>query len=328
MLEIKNRMGMNSEYLEGLNEEVLILKELHVDIHSVLIIKDGYIVAEQYYNDDFGPDSLHRIYSCTKSLISALTGIAIEEGYIDGVNATMLDFFPDRIVQNLTQDKEMITLEDLLTMSAGLEWYEMEYPYGDERNTYSEWVSSDDRVQFVLDRPMASSPGEEYSYNSGISHIISAILQEATGTRTDSLGIAHILDPLGIDRFYWPVDSKGIAYGGSGVMLTPRDLAKFGQLYLNQGMWDGNQLIPADWVDVSTRQHIMRKYIPDYYYGYHWWVSDENSYSAVGYAGQWLTIVPEQELVVVFTNNFTQGEDLQWSTPERLLHTYILPSID
>jgi len=105
-------------------------------------------------------------------------------------------------------------------------------------------------------------------------------------------------------------------------------MAKFGYLYLNDGTWEGEQVVPAEWVEASQQPYIERKYIPDYYYGYHWWVSDDHTYSAVGYGGQWITILPEENLVVVFTNGFADGDQFQWSTPERLLHTYILPSLD
>ena len=175
--------------------------------------------------------------------------------------------------------------------------------------------------------PWLQPPGETYSYNSGISHVLSGILQKVTGERADSFAMEHLFAPIGIDAFYWPVDGKGIAYGGSSMRLTPRDMAKFGYLYLNHGTWDGKQVIPADWVEISQQPHIHRKYIEDYYYGYHWWVRNDHSYSAVGYGGQWITVIPEHELVVVFTNQFEEGDGLQWSTPERLIDTYILPSI-
>ncbi len=320
-------VGMDSEKLKELNDEILLLLELHVDVNSVMIIKDGYVVAEQYYSDEYSADSLHSIYSCTKSLTSALVGIAMEQGYIVDVDVLMTDYFQEYEIANLTEAKQAITLEHLLTMSAGFEWYELEYPYGDERNTFYNFVRSSNRVQFALDRPMSADPGVEYSYNTGISHLLSAILQESTGIRADSFALENLLEPLGITRYYWPIDAQGVAYGGNGVRMKPRDMAKFGYLYLKDGLWEEEQLVPADWVQVSQQKHIARKYIPDNYYGYHWWVSNNNYYSAVGFGGQWIMVVPEQNLVVVFTNHFAEGDELQWSTPERLLTTYILPAV-
>ena len=321
-------VGMDPEKLRELNEEIILLMELHVDIHSVLIIKDGYIVAEQYYSEDYSEDSLHPIASCTKSITSALFGIAMEKGYLTGVDQRLVDFFPELDVQNLSEEKESITLEHMLTMSSGLEWYELEYFYSDDRNTFRQWVNNGGGIQFVLDRPMVAAPGEIYSYNTGASHVLSGILQKVTSTRTDSFALKHLFEPLGIDQYYWPVDGGGIAFGGSSMRMTPRDMARFGYLYLKNGTWNGVQIIPEDWVEVSQQQHIERKYIEDYYYGYHWWVSDHDSYSAVGYGGQWITVVPEHDLVVVFTNSFEEGEILQLSTPERLTETYILPSLN
>ena len=176
--------------------------------------------------------------------------------------------------------------------------------------------------------PDLPAPGYIYSYSTGSSHVLSGILQNATGVRSDSFAMKHLFKPLGIDKYYWPVDGDGIAYGGSAMRLTPRDMARFGYLYLMEGVWEGKQIVPEEWVEVSQQKHIARKYIEDNYYGYHWWVSDYNTYSAVGYSGQWISVVPEHNLVVVFTNEFTEGDNLQWNTPERLLNTYIIPAIN
>ncbi|MEN8122151.1 MAG: serine hydrolase [Bacteroidota bacterium] len=321
-------VGMDSEKLKQLNEEITILLKLHADIHSVLIVKNGYIVAEQYYSDEFNEDSIHRINSCTKSITSALMGIAINKGIISDVNQKMIDFFPEYEVDNLTTDKQNITLEHMLTMSTGLEWYEMEYGYGDERNSYYQWVRSEDRVKYVLDLPMVSIPSEEYSYNTGVSHLLSAIIQKESGMRTDSFAMKNLFKPLGINEFYWFIEPNGIPTGGHGLRLSPRDMAKFGYLYLNNGIWDGTQVVPENWVIESSKPIIQRKYIQDFYYGYQWWVSPDGYYCAVGYAGQWIYVVPDSDLVVVFTNSVNESDYLQLSTPERLLRTYILPAFN
>ena len=321
-------VGMDPKKLKELNEEIRLLLEINIEVHSIVVIKDGYIVAEQYYSDDYGPDDLHRIYSCTKSLTSALLGIASGKNLLGGLDQKMTSFFPEYEIQNISDDKKAIDLEHLLTMGAGLEWHELEYPYEDERNTFRNWSDSGGGVKFVLDQPMVAIPGEDYSYNTGVSHVLSGILQKVSGVRADSFAMDNLFDPLGIDQFYWPIDDEGVAFGGSGVRLTPRDMARFGYLYLKNGTWDATQIIPEIWVEASQQKHMMRKYIPDNYYGYQFWVSDYDTYSAVGYGGQWITIVPEHDLVVVFNNRFTDGDDLQWTTPERLLTTYIIPAIN
>jgi CubicO group peptidase (beta-lactamase class C family) len=321
-------VGMNSAKLKELNEEVLLLLKLHIDINSVLVVRNGYIVAEQYYSDDYGMETLHSVYSCTKSITAAMIGIAIDRKYIPDENTLMTGFFPEYEIENLTDDKQKITLKHMLTMSAGLDWHEMDYLIDDDRNTINQWASSDDRVKFVLDRPMVAVPGEKYTYNTGISHVLSAIIKKSTGIRADSFALENIFKPLGIANNKWAVDANGVASGGSGLWLTPRDMAKFGYLYLKGGLWDSRQIVSQDWIEKSQAKQIKRSDIPDYYYGYHWWVSNENSYSAVGYGGQWITIIPEKNLVVVFTNQFDDGDGFQWSITERLVKNYILPSVN
>lgn len=320
-------VGMDSEKLKELNDEIRILLELHVDVNSVLIIKDGYVVAEQHYSEDYTAQSLHSIFSCTKSLTSACMGIAIGQGLISDVDVPMTAYFQGYEIANLDEAKQAITLHHLLTMSSGFEWYELEYLYGDERNTFYNFVRSDNRVQFALDLPMSKYPGVEYSYSTGTSHLLSAIVQESTGIRTDSFALEHIFEPLGISNYYWPIDAQGVAFGGNGARMIPGDMAKFGYLYLMNGIWEGEQIVPADWVELSRQKHMPRKYIQGDYYGYHWWVSKDDYYSAVGYGGQWIIVVPEHGLVVVFTNNFEEGDQLQWNTPERLLNSYIIPAL-
>ena len=321
-------VGMDPKKLKELNAEIRLLLEMQIDFQSIVIVKDGYIVAEQYYSDDYGQDDLHRIYSCTKSLTSAMIGIALQRGLIGSIDDEMTDFFPDHQFLNPSANKDNITLHHMLTMGAGLEWYELEFPYGDDRNTFRQWTDDGYRLGFVLDQPSVAAPGEEYSYSSGISHVLSGIVQEVTGMRADSFALQNIFTPLGIEEYYWPISDEGVAFGGSGVRMTARDMAKFGYLYLMNGNWDGNQIVPETWVEVSQQKHMARKYIPDNYYGYQFWVSDFGLYSAVGFEGQWIMIVPEHNLVVVFNNDFVEGDNLQWTTPERLLNTYIIPAIN
>ena len=179
-----SKVGMDAAKLAELNEEMNILLELHYYVNSVLIVKDGYIVAEQYYSDYYNVDSLHPIYSCTKSLTSAMIGQAIDMDHIPGVDALLTDFFSESEILNLTEQKKQIRLEHMLTMSAGFEWHEIEYSYSDDRNTFRQWSESENRVQFLLDLPMSAAPGEEYAYNTGISHALSAIIKAITGVKS------------------------------------------------------------------------------------------------------------------------------------------------
>jgi CubicO group peptidase (beta-lactamase class C family) len=322
------QVGMDANKLKDLNDEIVLMLRLHVDFHSLLITRKGYIVAEQYYSDQYGQDSLHRIHSCSKSITSAALGIAIGEGYIADEEQAVMDFFPGYIVENPDPMKDEITIRHLLTMSAGLEWYEFEYPYTDERNTYNHWVQSEDLVKFVLDRPMAYTPGTVYEYSTGFTHLLSAIIWRATGMRTDSFVNEKIFKPLNITDYSWPVDRNGIPYGGAGIWLKPRDMAKFGYLYLKEGLWEQNQIVPDAWVEESSLPHIANRFIQGYHYGYHWWVSENRYFAAVGYGGQWLYVIPDYEMVVVFNGMLDDADSWQISAPERLLQTYILPAVN
>lgn len=321
-------VGINEKKLKELNHEINLLLELQVDIHSITIVKDGYIVAEQYYSDEYKHSHLHPIFSCTKSLTSALTGIAIDQGYIGSEQDFMLDYFDEYSVEDLNGEKSQITLHHLLTMSAGMQWDELGYSYTDSRNTLRRMENSTDWVQFTLDLPIVHPPGSTYAYNTGASHLLSAIIQNSTGKRTDLFARENLFEPLGISDYYWLQDPQGIPYGGSRVRLAPRDMAKFGLLYLRDGLWENTRIIPEEWVQTSRQAHFQKESGGDMYYGYQFWVSSEGYYAAVGYGGQWIMIAPVYDLVVVFTNQFVEGDGLQWTTPERLLNTYILPAVE
>jgi CubicO group peptidase (beta-lactamase class C family) len=311
-----------------LNYEIATLVAENYEIHSVLIIKDGYIVAEKYYSKYFDRETWHKIHSCTKSFTSALIGIAIKEGYISGTNVKMLDYFQDYEIENISLAKQSITLEHMLTMSAGLDWDELDYLYSDPQNTHYQWRRSDDMIKFVLDRPMEYAPGEVQDYNSGLSELLAAIVQKATGIRADSFALEKLFSPLGIDDFYWPINKNGYARGGGGMRLVPRDMAKLGYLHTMNGKWENDQIVSEDWISESGKKHLISQHIPGFWYGYQFWVAgDGMMYTALGYAGQWIMIVPELDLVAVFNNHFDEGVEDQESTPARLFYDYVIPAV-
>jgi parallel beta-helix repeat protein len=270
----------------------------------------------------YGPQNPHPLYSVTKSFSSALIGIAIKEGFIDGVLHKVLDFFPNRTFANMDSQKEAITLEHLLTMTSGLPWDEWTYQYGDPRNDATQMMLSSDPVQFVLDRPMVSIPGTTWVYNGGGSHLLSAIVNETTGTDTEAFAREHLFNPLGISNLFWGRDPfQRIPWGFMGLDLTPLDMAKFGYLYLNNGTWDGQQIIQADWVTESARPHFSAW--PGWRYGYQWWIGPrDNIFVARGYMGQNIIVAPDYNIVVVFTGSYLYG-------PEgvQLFYDYILPAV-
>ncbi len=314
--------GMDSEMLAEMFETIL---EQGHDIDSVTVVRNGYVVADVTIYP-FKPDSRHIIHSCTKSIVSALIGIAIEEGYIEGVDQPILDIFSDRTAANLDAQKEAMTLEHVLMMASGLECRDS-YLY--RWRGIREMERSDDWVQYVLDLPMAEPPESRFEYCNGGSFLLSAIIQETSGMSAADFAEEHLFGPLGISDVMWPTNPHGISIGWGELRMRPHDMAKIGYLYLNEGRWDGEQIVPSDWVALSTRKHIDATLQDGY--GYQWWVTEDADtqrpgvYMALGYAGQFIFAVPEKALVVAVTSEL---EDQDFYTPQQLLDDYIIPAAE
>ena len=315
--------GLNSADLEQIPNDVDYLD-------SLLIIRHGHLVFEEYYNDSsyqYTPESRHILYSVTKSFTSALIGIAIEEGFIQNVDQEVLDFFPDRTFANTDSRKEAMTLEHLLTMTTGLEWND------GEDHVPMTW--GNDTLQYILDKPMVSDPGTVYNYNTGASHVLSAILLQTTGyANTLDFAIEYLFEPLGIEEpdIIWQTDIHGRCHGGNQMYLTPRGMARFGQLYLNNGSWNGEQIVPADWVTVSTSTHVAPEdalLAGGAGYSYQWWTYEDAvksvaGYTASGYDGQIIYVMPREDMVVVTTSH-------RWRDPNivpRFAASAIIPEND
>jgi CubicO group peptidase (beta-lactamase class C family) len=294
------------------------IQERDYPVHGIAIVRNGYLVMEAYVHP-FRAEDRHHIASCTKSFVSALIGIALEQGYIDSLDQKLLDFFPDRTVANRDRQKEAITLEHLLTMSSGLAWPGR----GLSESLQPQMSQSQDWVQFVLDRPMGQEPGTGFRYNSGGSHLLAAIVWQTTGRTPLEFARESLFKQLGITNVYWPADPTGLNFGGGGLELRLPDLAKFGYLYLQQGIWEGQAVLPSAWVATSTTAQIETGYM-DYDYGYQWWVDSAGLYHARGFGGQYIFVVPEQNMVVVFVSGFT-GPDME-TVPDALLKSFIIPA--
>ena len=300
--------GMDSARLAQMLDSI---RQQHLSLHSLLVIRNGYIVSETYF-EPFGQESRHELYSCTKSFISTLIGIAIDQGYIDGTDRRVVDFFPEVTFANLDSQKESMTLEDLLTMRSGLDWQE-----GDP--VYQAMYQSADWVRFVLDKPIAQPPGSLFNYCSGCSHVLSAILQQSVGMNARAYAEKNLFTPLGISNLRWDTDASGIPIGGWGLQMTSRDMAKLGYLYLQGGKWDGQQILSAGWVKAATQMHTGTD--GELGYGYQWWTyPSRGAYTALGRFGQTIFVVPEAALIVVTTAGIDNHDPIfQW------IEQYILP---
>jgi hypothetical protein len=213
-----------------------------------------------------------------------------------------------------------MTLDNLLTMSGGFEWQGgmLESPSLDQLASSGDWV------QFMLGLPLSDPPGSRFVYNSGGSHLLSAIVQQTTGMMSEKFAAANLFAPLGITAWAWNSDPNMISTGGWGLWLAPRDMAKFGYLYLHGGAWDSQQVVPAEWVADSTRAHITAgsQWLSDDY-GYQWWIDQEGYYMALGYGGQYIIVMPERDMVVTFTSGLSVND---YFVPEELFNSFILPA--
>ena len=306
--------GMDSEIL---SEMLTAIQEQDYKIDSVAIVSNGYIVADARMYP-FNSTSKHNIFSCTKSVVSALIGIAIDQGYIEGLQQPVLSFFPQRTIANRDAQKEEMTLEHLLTMTTG---FRCQDSYLYRWTGLTRLRESEDWVQYVLDLPMEGEPGTRFEYCNGASFLLSAIILETTGMSAKEFAVEHLFGPLGISDVNWPSNLQGVSVGYSELRMHPQDMAKIGYLYLNSGWWDGEQIVSSEWVKASTSEYISATL--DDGYGYQWWIDDSGMYLALGYGGQFIYVIPEKEMVVVFTSSL---EDSDFYVPQTLLNEFIIPA--
>ena len=290
---------------------------------SLIIMRHGYIVYEQYFNGSHVSDS-NNIASVSKSILSALFGIAFDQGFFLTVEDRVADYLPDYF--NAVEDPRLLDLRlrHLLTMTHGLAWKENE----SERslNRSEDWVAD------ILSLPLSNEPGTLFHYSTGVSHLLSALLTEATGMSTCEFAHRYLFEPLGIEAEFWGVDPKGYFTGGHSLSMTAREMARFGQLFLQEGRWQGEQVIPGWWVVASTSPQVD---IGDNYagYGYYWWlnhIATYDMYSALGAAGQILHVIPKLKLVMVTTHSFAANprDYAEEAESYQFLWNDLIPAID
>jgi len=302
-------------------------------VDHFLLIRHGRIVAEHHFEHDYAaiaaqydqtdhqynydhPDwhpyymgtDLHTLQSVTKSITSAAMGIAVDEGFIAGVDAPAMSFFGAYAPDMSDPRRVAMTVEDLLTMRSGIDWNEM-ISYSDATNTCIQLEASDQWIRFILDRPMREDPGTTFDYNGGASVLLGKIVGVATGQRVDRWAEDRLFKPIGITDYYWKTTPDNEVDTEGGLYLAPHDLARIAYLFLRGGEWDGRQIISADWVRASTAPVIpdvgVQRYGRTVGYGYQWWVPEHADgkpivFSGSGYGGQYPVVVPEHDLVVVF----------------------------
>jgi len=289
-----------------LAEGLQVIRQNGTRIHSLLIVRNGEVFVDAYFYPYDG-STYHDLASVTKSVMTTLIGIAADQGKLD-LDQPMLSFFPERTVANRDARKERITVRHLASMTAGLDC--------DERNdqaTLQAMRASEDWVQFALDRRVVWEPGTHFVYDGLGMHLLSAILQQATGMTALDFARANLFEPLGIHDVYWPADPQGYTHGWGDLCLRPHDMAKLGFLFLNQGRWENHQIVSSAWVTGSTERQAATGADRNDDYGYGWWVSRPDNeftfFRADGRGGQYILVVPSLNLVLVTTGGgFSMGE--------------------
>jgi CubicO group peptidase (beta-lactamase class C family) len=264
-------------------------------LRSLLVSHRGTLVLERYFNGARATQAAN-IKSASKSVISALVGIAVSKGLIKNVDQPIAGYFPE-LATDPEPKKREITIEDLLTMRSGLE--------STSGRNYGAWVQSGNWVRFVLRRPLIDEPGTRVEYSTGSSHLLSAILTKATKMSTWQFAQEQLAKPLGFTLAKWTADPQGIYFGGNEMSMTPRQMIAFGELYLNDGKAGDRQVLPKSWIDQTRVGRGRSRWGSDREYGYGFWIREfagHDSYYAWGYGGQFIFIIPGRDLVIVTTS--------------------------
>lgn len=302
---------------EGVDSAVL--NDVHETFDSFpllasVIVRNGFIIDE-YYKDGYDENSVFILNSASKSVTSALIGIAVDKGIIESVDVPLSQYFP-QILENDNDYWQQITLRHLLTHTSGIDM-------SDTADWY-DWRASENWVQYILDCPVTSRPGTRFNYSTGNTHLLSAVLQQASGMTLEEFGKKYLFNPMGMESVSISTDAQGISDGGNGVSMNIYDMAKFGMLYLNGGEWQGEQLVSSDWVNESTTVRFERD-SGSADYGYQWWVrtfgdDNYNAYFAQGHAGQYIFVVPELQLVIAFTSNYEGSSSIYWRLVNQIVN--------
>jgi CubicO group peptidase (beta-lactamase class C family) len=299
--------------------------------YSLLVVRSGRLVLEHYFNGA-APEFAGALHSAAKSFTSATLGIVLDQGHLDSLDQSFAEFFPE--YQSLGSDYEEklgITLSHLLTMRAG-------FPDDAFDDFVQDLTSSNDWIRFTFELPLFAEPGERWAYSSMSSHLLSAVIQKATGQTMWKLAREHLFEPLGIFAPYWDEDPVGYTIGSCCLYLTPRDMARFGELYLRGGALSGREIVPAAWVHQTTQGVSACPWpsgaFEDLSYGSQWWtarIGEHQLFMAQGMAGQNIVILPDLDMVVVTTTMSEMGIRDSWNRSREtfdFIATYVIAAVE
>jgi len=334
-----SEVGLDARALAAFDADISEGKYGYID--SMLVIRHGKIAYERYYGHDYekiyydeaktpgplvvgsltGPynyfnawwhpyyqDSmLHTMQSVTKSVTSLVIGIAVGHNEFPDLDTPVLNFFAPGSVANVDDRKRRLTIRHLLTMTTGLDWNE-DLPYTDPDNTWTALQETSDWVQFTIDRPMSGEPGKAFQYNSGATLILGEIFNRATGIDLEEYAVEHLFRPLGIDDYFWKRTPRGLVDTQEGLYISTRDIARIAYLVLERGQWDGEQVVPEEWLRDSIEPFVPVNDDRSWEYGYKWWLihylyegEDQLAVLGLGFGDQIPIVLPELDIVAVFT---------------------------
>jgi CubicO group peptidase (beta-lactamase class C family) len=271
-------------------------------LHSLVVSWNGTI-AHEYYARGKGPAVPANVKSVSKSVISTLVGIALERKLIPSLDEPAHTYFPE-LRRGPDRRKQEITIEDLLTMRSGLE--------STSGQNYGSWVTSRNWVAHALAKPLVAEPGTAMQYSTGSSHLLSAILTKVSGTSTWQFAQHALGQPLGIRLSRWMQDPQGVYFGGNEMLMTPRQMLAYGELYLRRGEVNGKPVVSRKWVDESCVPRTVSRFDAGREYGYGWWIDElggEDACYAWGYGGQYIFVFRDLNLVVVATSSTAVGDE-------------------
>ncbi len=323
------------------------------NVHGVVVLREGRLVLERYYEGTdtsrgqslgrvkFGPDTLHDLRSVSKSIVGLLYGIALADGKVPPPEAPLMKSFPQYADLAADSGRAKWTLHHVLSMSLGIEWDEQSVPYSDPTNSEIAMDRAPDRYRYVLERPLVFPPGTRWTYCGGATAILGKLIADGTGKSLHDFAREKLFAPLGIEHSEWLKDGKGIEFAASGLRLTPRDMARIGQLMIEKGEGRaGAVVVPPDWIRRVTAEYVacdeVRRYGYQWYMGYFGfkvptspaWNRNrlERFYGCYGNGGQRLWVIPGIDLVVAVTAGNYDTSD-QWQPPTRVLREGVLGSL-
>ena len=303
--EISNPVaeGMNAQLLEDAFRQVY-WQDGFIGARSLLVFRNGKLVAEAYPSDSEHINEISNIQSITKSFTSVLTGIALNKGDLDSIDNALYNIYPEYFDEDL--NKRNITLKHVLTMTTGLD-------YDNDGNFLEFYQNDGNSAKYVLTQPLISNPGSIFNYNDGAPQLISKAIESSTGKTLGEYGHENLFAPLNISNYSWEKAKDSSNFGAFGLFMTPRDLGKFGQLLLNQGDWNGQQIVDSSWIDEITTINQNLAGGGGQYFGYYLWLNPSNgTFAARGNGGQFIYVSPPLNLVIVYTASPSTSDYLNY----------------